>query len=376
MSYIKDFARSIAGRLILSAGIGLSPLAEGDNTAVAEKQKPNHDSSPSSIVVPTDFTFESRASFGNETESATHMRYRSEDRLFDAAVEGNYHSDKDDFAVGALKLKLGEYLDAFGFIDMSKAQPKEEFGLIVKPDEHWTGILGLGSDGDTTKYMGIDWQKHGLDSKNNIGFGVEGIDSEKGDRLGGYGFIMANGLWLSYGDFQFARTMVIGYPNKDGPSFRYYRFVGDNGFELNEFIYTPSSVGLQAIDFRSPTQSSATSEWESVLMRDTNPFRFRAGDLNQRGKELVFGIKHRRMPGAFEMIDTELVGYLDDSLFLTAGYGLDLRGEGDTVMMGMGRSTGSYYSIQKGDPPNFRASLVYNTNTGEFMPAIWALYRK
>lgn len=207
----------------------------------------------------------------------------------------------------------------------------------------------------------IKYRKNDYSASDNIGGGIKVTATNKDRDVSGYAWWLNEdlGLFLGAGKYTDQNRVVIGFPNKDGPTIRYWRLDKDNGFQLNELLVSTDGVNLNTVDFHGAL--NPTNVTDSVT-GNGGVFRYIGPPVSARGNGITAGVKHIRTPDGDNSLDAEAVVYLG-SVFVGGRYSADLDDFGEGRI---GIPIG--YRLPGGDglTRNFiRAEPYYNAATNE-----------
>jgi len=170
--------------------------------------------------------------------------------------------------------------------------------------------------------LAVNYRQPGIfDEKSRFGAGIEFVSLNDDNQVGGYAWGKIpelNDLFIGAGMYSTENRFVIGMPNKGGLAWRYFRIDADDGFELNEFLFSTEGVNLSSIDFLSAMRGRADNITNSFI--PGHVFRYVVPPPSARGRGWTGRVLHTRTPDGDDFLDSELVRYLDDKFFIGGGY--------------------------------------------------------
>jgi hypothetical protein len=203
---------------------------------------------------------------------------------------------------------------ALDFEDQETDERDSEFIGRVKPlDEHEWDIVARGfarpvADGFAiaTNYR----RASDLEARANTGGGVAFARTGNDRNIGAYAWARIHalaGTFIGAGTYMQDDRVVVGFPNTDGFSVRFFRIDAADGFEQNELLFSTNAKHLKPIDFYSALRGSDVDPTKSFARNHV--FRYIPPPVSARGQGLTGGVAVTRLPSGEDLFRGEAVIY-------------------------------------------------------------------
>lgn len=135
------------------------------------------------------------------------------------------------------------------------------------------------------------------------------VASGSGRRYGVYGWTRVqrwNGFFIGAGRYLDDSRYVVGLPNAGGLAVRYLGLRTPSGFAVNEVLFSDAAANLTPIDFYSPLVPIKGTD---ALITTGGVFGYQIPPISSRGRGIIFGLAHRKIPFRGDFLDAEAVVY-------------------------------------------------------------------
>lgn len=194
--------------------------------------------------------------------------------------------------------------------------------------------------------MSMDWRRQAnvFDHEIvNYGFGIQGATGGIDNETSAYAWAMLpqaplGGFFLGGGRFHRDWRLMAGRPNKEGFAWRYFRIDSDNGFVLNEFIFSTDAMNIGVNDYYFTLNNNKIVDSFTTGGGTFAYTGLAVPPINARGRGITGEISHRRIPFIKrDFLNAELDVYFGN-VFVGARYNGGINGNYDdgTVALPVG----------------------------------------
>lgn len=272
-------------------------------------------------------------------------------------LEYFYNNSEKDLSSLAFKVPFNKKIKICLFAGNNK---DIESKLVYKINNNFSSIVGFSIRESQSKiyFNSLKYVNGNLKNLNNFGFATELVyDNNSNFKFGAGIWIKLKGIFSGYGKYFDQDRFIIGIPQNNKFSMMYFRKSMNRSF-IHNFLITPKAKALNMYDFLFAFEDNIINENKSTALVSLNPFRYRC-DLNEMGKDFVFGIRYIKSPG-IKSIGINGIKYISDNLWFEIGYNR-IQGEkdGDEFIIGTGYTPNYFYGLEKGDL-SVRFEFIYN----------------
>jgi hypothetical protein len=202
-----------------------------------------------------------------------------------------------------------------------------------------------------------------FNNRGMVALGFEAVRIGQETRVGALGAVNVSGWFAGASRVWEGWRAVAGYVSRDAPAARLF-VIDQPGFRRTEFLATLHARGLGNFDAMQALRGRRHSRVESTALENLNPLRFAGGDVDGRGRDLVFGAT-RVETASSKSLDVELDKYVRASSWIGIGFrheDIDAS-EAAFVKLLAGYTPDFRYALGPGDT-KIRLELLWNPEGG------------
>ena len=186
---------------------------------------------------------------------------------------------------------LGKDADLYilRFEDIENDEEEYEFiARIEVLDDYKLDIVARGIDlteSDGFALASNYRQNPDIEARDNLGGGITYTELGDDNDVGAYAWLRSGrfwGLFIGAGSYMDSNRFVIGMPEKGDFTWRYFRIDKDNGFQLNELLFSTDGTCLNSIDAWETLHANEADHTDALsrggVYRYIPPPYFRKGD--------------------------------------------------------------------------------------------------